>query len=846
MSLNLRVGIVLAVAAMGAILFGGMPASAVSPMIATVAGGFANDGAAPTSTTIDTPQGVVVDGSGNQYIVDAKDCRVRKVTALAITTVAGTGGCGYGGDGGPATAASLKAPQGLAIDTSGNLYVADTGNCVVRKISTTGTITTIAGTVGLCFGASPFGDGGPATSAVLNLPYGVAVDGVGNLYIADSGNCRIRKVASGTITTYAGSNACGYSGDGGSATAATLSGPQGVGVDAGGTVYIADTGNCLVRKVFGGTISLVAGHLIVVNPGPPQVLGGKCAFDGDGLTATLSAMYGPTGVAVSGGNVYISDTGNCLVRVVTGGLLNTFAGSGSCGFGGDSGAATAAQLNLPGGIAFNTAGSLFIADAANCRLRMVASGTISTVAGNGVCGFGGDGGPTAKSVLHGPTGVAVFGSTVYIADTGNCRVRQIVSHIITTVAGTGTCAYSGDNGLATSAALNGPQGLAVDTSGNLYIADTGNCRVRKIVGTTISTVAGNGVCSYSGDSGLATSAAISPISGITLDGSNNLYIADTGNCRVRKVTGTTISTIAGNGTCGFAGDGGAATSANLYYPHSVAVSGSTVYIADTVNCRIRKITGTTITTFAGGVCGYSGDGGAATSAALNGPQGVKVDGSGNVYIADTGNCRVRKVTGTTITTFAGNGACTFAGDFGSPTAASLNGPTKVALDASGNVLIADTENNRVRGVFSPDTDGDGLGDGAETTIYGTNINNVDTDGDGCHDYPEVTRGYLDPTNPWDFYSVPVPALYLAANPQTDFKDSAISASDAQAVFAYFRKNAHTGTLEYEQDLNLNGVKDGIEYDRSVLGSAKSGPPDGSISAQDAQLAFSEFKAGYLC
>ena len=832
--------VVLATLAIGA----SSKASATGPvMVATLAGGFANNNGLATSTEMDTPQALARDSVGNLYILDSKDCRVRKMTGTTVTTFAGTGGCGYGGDGGPATAASLKGPQGIAIDGLGNVYIADTGNCRIREVSA-GTITTVAG-FGFCFYS---GDGGPAAAAGLNLPFGVAVDSTGtNLYIADAGSCRIRKVTAGTITTVAGSATCGYTGDGGSATSATLNFPQGVAVDGSGNIYIADTNNCVVRKVTSGTIGLLAGHIII---DPFTLLpAGSCAFDGNGLAATASALYNPGAVAVSGGDVYISDTDNCLVREVTGGLLNTVAGTGTCGFAGDGGPATSAQLLLNAGIVLDGSGNLYAADAGNCRVREIVAGVISTIAGNGACGYGGDGGAARSSDLHGPSGVAVTTTGIaYIADTANCRVRKVANGIITTVAGTGTCGDSGDGGPGTSANLDHPQGVAVDTANNLYIADTGNCRIRKITGATITTVAGTGICGYSGDTGPATSAKISPATALAFDTSGNMYIGDTGNCRIRKVTGTTISTVAGNGTCTFAGDGGPATSGSLYYPHGVALDTSNnLYIADTGNCRVRKVTGTTLSTIAGnGTCAFAGDGGAATSAQLFSPQGVRVDTSGNVYIADTANCRIRKITSGTISTFAGTGTCWFAGDFGTPTAAGLNNPYALTLDASGNMFVADTENNRVR-VIAGDTDGDTLPDAAETIGYGTDPLKPDTDGDGCGDGKEVTKFFLDPTNPWDFYSVPVPALFAAADPTHTFNDAVVSGADAQAVFSYVKKGAKTGTLEYQEDLNLNGITDGVEYDRTVLAPGKSGPPDGVITGADAQLAFAQVKTGlYTC
>ena len=273
---------------------------------------------------------------------------------------------------------------------------------------------------------------------------------------------------------------------------------------------------------------------------------------------------------------------------------------------------------------------------------------------------------------------------------------------IAIVAGSGPPGYSGDGGPATSAQLNSPQGVAVDASGNFFIADTGNNRIRRVDAATgiITTVAGNGVGGYSGDGGPATSASLNQPNGVAVDSSGNLFIADTGNHRIRRVdavTGT-ITTVAGNGTQGFSGDGGAATSAELNFPYGVAVDGSgNLFIADTGNNRIRRVDAATsvISTVAGdGTTGLSGDGGPAISASLNSPYGVGVDGSGNLFIADTQNNLIRMVDASSgeITTVAGGGNNV---EFGPATDANLAGPQGLGVDATGNFLIADTENNRV-------------------------------------------------------------------------------------------------------------------------------------------------------
>jgi len=604
---------------------------AATGLLTLVAGngtpGFSGDDGPATSAELSYPRGVAVDSAGNVYIADTNNNRVRKVSKGMIATVAGSGTPGFSGDNGPATSAELYTPQGVAVDSAGNLYIAEYNR--VRKVSN-GVITTLAGG-----GLSGLGDNGPATSAQLYDPEGVAVDSAGNVYIADTYPNRIREVSNGVITTVAGNGAAGFSGDNGPATSAQLSAPTGIAVDSAGNLYIADFDNNRVRKVSNGVIATVAGN-------------GTQGFSGDNGSATSAGLYYPAGVAVdSAGNLYIADYYNNRIRKVSNGVISTVAGGGSSF--GDNGPATSAQLNFPESVAVDSAGNLYIPIASNCLVRKVSGGVITAVAGNGTWGFSGDNGPATSAQLSGPAAIAVDSAgSLYIADAYNNRIRKVSGGVITTVAGTGAQGFSGDNGPATSAQLNGPNAIAVDSAGNLYIADTGNNRVRKVSNGVIATVAGNGTLGFSGDKGPATNAQLYYPEGVAVDSAGNLYIADAYNNRIRKVSNGVITTVAGNGAFGISGDDGPATSGQLYKPSGVAVdSAGNLYIADTQDNRIRKVSNGVITTIAGdGIPGFSGDNGPATGANLAAPSGVAVDSAGNVYIADTDNNRIRILTPT--------------------------------------------------------------------------------------------------------------------------------------------------------------------------------------------------------
>ncbi len=646
------------------------------------------DGGPATSAFLRSATAVAIDGAGNLYVADSASNMVRRISSSGeIRTVAGTGVPGYAGDGGPATQALLSSPSGVAVDQAGNIYISDRYNYVIRKVTPDGAIRTVAGTGQQ--GAS--GEGVSGTVATFSDPRGLAVDSSGNLYIADFGNSVVRKLTpAGILTTVAGNYYAAYGGDGGPATQAYLNTPQALAVDASGNLYISDVGNNLIRKVStDGTITTVAGN-------------GTAAFAGDGGTATAASISTAGGLAVDAqANLYIADTGNDRVRRVTpNGIINTVAGSSSYGFGGDGGPATAALLNLPSGVAVRPTGELIIADDSNGRLRRVdATGTIDTIAGRDPAGLP-QSGPALTAYLDYPNGLAVGpGDTVYVADADNQRVVAISpGGALTTIAGDGRSGFDGDGGPALAAAFWYPLATAFDSSGNLYIVDSGNSRVRRVASDgTVTTVAGSGNYQYSGDGGSATSAGIDPID-IAFDTQGNLYIADRYNSRVRRVTpGGSIATVAGNGTFGFSGDGGRATAATMDAA-AVAVDGSgNLYIADYSHSRVRMVTpGGIISTVAGnGNWQITATSGTATALSLS-PTALATDSSGNVFIADASNDCIWKLTpGGTLAVVAGLGTDA-TGEAIPATAARLHTPIGVAAGSNGDLYVVESGSHRVR------------------------------------------------------------------------------------------------------------------------------------------------------
>lgn len=636
--------------------------------------------------------------NGVLYVADGGNHAIFAITPDGVlTTIAGNGIPAFSGDNGPATAASLLGPEGVAVSPNGDIYVADSGNNSIRKITSRGIITTVAGN-----GTQRFsGDGGLATAAGISFPETVAVDGIGNIYVGSVSDSRVRKISpDGLIRTVAGNGKEDYSGDGGPATAAALNYPEGLAVDKAGNLYIADTLNYRIRRVTPeGVISTVVGG------------GESLSLE---KTPAAAAFIIPVSIAIDpDGDLVFGDLiSRRVARLTSDGYIVTVAGNGTNATAGDGGPARLASLTKPAGIAIDASRAILIADPSVSSIRKVSlDGNIDRIAGGGPPQYSGDNGPAALASFYVPQAIAIgSGGSLYVADSLNRRVRAIQPDgVVVTVAGTGREGSSGDGALATSADLSFPAGVAVDRTGSVYISDAVAGVVRKMTPDgVISRFAGDGLGKFSGDNGQAATASLSEPTAVKLDQQGNVYIADAANNRIRKVDlAGTITTVAGGGAT--LGDGCPATSAALRlkdgssYGGGIALDSSgNLYIADTYNHRIRKVSSAGfITTIAGtGKPGFSGDGGPAIAAQLNGPLGLTLDAAGNLLIADQQNNRIRMISGGTITTVAGNGRRNFTGDGGLATDAALRGPSDVAVDSTGNIYIADQYNNRIRVVLA--------------------------------------------------------------------------------------------------------------------------------------------------
>ena len=623
-----------------------------------------------TNARFFNPSAAAVDGAGNIYVADGGDHTIRKISAGgSVTTLAGSSGHAGSSDG-TGSGAQFLYPYAVAVDGSGNVYVADSGNHNIRKVTPGGSVSTLAGTAG-----SPGSTDGSGTAALFNTPQGITVDATGNVYVSDTNNSTIRKITpAGVVTTFAG--AAGQTGGSdGTGSSARFNYPYGLATDAAGNVYVADLGNSTVRKLTsGGAVSTLAGSA-----------GQSGSTDGAGGSARFNH---PAAVALdAAGNVYVADTSNQTVREISpAGTVTTLAGAPGI-IGNADGSGAAASFFYPGGIASTGSGTLYIADTGNHTLRVMSSpGSVATLAGSAGQKGSADGTGTQALFAY-PYGISSDGSGhLYVADSGNNTIREVsTAGVVTTLAGTAGVPPGSSNGVGAAAGFSGPAGTAADGNGNIYVADAGNSTIRKITaGGTVTTFAGVAGVAGSTD-GTGAAALFNAPNGVAVDSAGNIYVADTKNDTIRKITaGGTVTTLAG--VAGQTGSGdGPGGSARFNGPYAVAVDGAgNVYVTDFFNATIRKIDiSGTVSTLAGtaGEMGFTDSTG--FLARFNQPYGLAVDGSGNVFVADTYNRAIRKVTpGGAVTTL--NGPQT-----------RFYYPQGIAIDAAGNLYVSDGDNQAV-------------------------------------------------------------------------------------------------------------------------------------------------------
>ena len=688
-------------------------ASAQPYVVNTIAGhgklAYAGDGKAATSVNLFSPNRVAFDKAGNLYFTESYYHRVFKVDASGtLTAVAGNGGDAFAGEGGPATAAAIPNPAGIAADAAGNVYVGTSFR--LCKIAG-GRLSTIAGTGD----QGNSGDRGPATAARIHTPVGIAIDSANNIFFSDGVSSVVRRIGTdGIITTVAGTGTPGYSGDGLAGTSAQFNTPEGLAFDANGNLYIADRFNNRVRKLApNGIVSNFAGT-------------GAPGTGGSGF-ATGAKLFQPEGVAVdSAGNVLIADTTNGLLKMVdpNSGSISTFA----------------PFITSIGDVAVSPAGWVAAPDFLQHVVNRIVwdSGTVAVAAGVVRTAALGDRGPATEAYFADPWGlVADASGNWYIADNGDQRVRKIaVDRSIITAAGTGIFGSSADGPLATLSAIAQPRALAADPAGIIYFNSA--CQIRALLkNSTLKTVAGSGTCASGANPSGALDAQFQFPKGLAADSTGMLYIADTDNNRIRRLdlNASIVTTIAGNGQPGYAGNGTDALQAMMNSPLGLAVdSKGNVYFADENNHRVRRISAGIISDFAGtGVCDYPNDG-PAISSPLCYPTAVALDATGNVYIADAGYIRRVSPDGR-LTTIAGNGSLGITGE-GEPALRTGISPFYVALDAKGRVCFSDWSNIRIRcldaapapppavtisGVSNNASGTPGIASGSWVSIYGTNL-----------------------------------------------------------------------------------------------------------------------------
>src|SRR5947207_2104669 len=582
-------------------------------------------GRLPLRTTLSPGTGPVRRAFARKYVLPLLLIELAVLPALSVqaqstyepysfTTFAGLP---PGSADGTGSAARFNSPGGVAVDSANNIYVADTSNSTIRKITPARVVSTFAGLAG-----SPGSANGTGSAARFNFPSGVIVDraGTGNIYVGDTSNFTIRQITpAGVVTTLAGSPGM-RGGTNGTGSAARFELPEGMAVDSAGNIYVADTDASTIRKITpGGVVSTFAGSFAKAGP-----------QNGTGSAARFNL---PTDVAVdSSNNVYVADSNNCTIRKITpAAVVTTLAGLASPGH--TNGTGSAARFDFPQGVAVDSTGKIYVADSVESAIRKITpSAVVSTFAGlPGTSGYVDATGTAARFAFPRWLTVGPL-NNVYVGDTFNFVVRKItpsaaVSSVVTNPA----------NGAGEV------RGVAVDNSGNIYTADLPHHTIRKITPDGTATIFAGLNDTPGSANGIGSVARFSFPTGLAVDGAGNVYVADSGNNTIRKITpAAKVTTFAGSaGLLGSAD--GTGTAARFYGPFGVAVDASgNVFITDTGNNTIRKITPARVVTTLGGLPLSPGTSdGAGFNARFNSPRGMAVDSAGNIYIGDTGNHTIR-------------------------------------------------------------------------------------------------------------------------------------------------------------------------------------------------------------